>query len=990
MRISGLTVSALAGLVLGCYLPFVLPIPLRPIGSQAWFIFVPIAIIVYILLRRRLIEIDSCAEQRVVYAFVPAVALLAMPLLWSSYGAQVLLVVLVLAAMILIGIALASGRLRIPALSDAATISVAGIFVSGLAAASILKQNPTFAHGAIVAPFDGENWLTWMSDGMLGRAPFRDFFFPYGPLLYYLRLLFAHTFGLDAYFVPYMTMLEFFAGLLAFYTVGVLLRWRSTVLVVAPAVLFLYGSEDLRVWVGCAAVVAALFALDRRTAASFLAAGVAAALAVLYSPEVGLAALIASAVYIFWFIYEKRKRTLAPGQGNAVWFLVGVAAVALPVSMLALVTHSLIPYVRQNIEFLSQAIYYAGLPFPPLFTNGGLAVPAGSTSLWPLGDPTFRTYYSTPVLLSIGLAVFFARIVARRRVSRNDRALGGLLIFSCVLFVSALGRSDAGHQEAISLPVILVALFLCEWSACTALQSLRDVRFRHRDVRLLRLCTQSAMYGVFIFFMLGGMLEAQNLFPALSNAVESDRTYYAAAQAAPDMVSTPSGWEAVKSADGQLFFFRLPQAADTPATLAYLEMRLQPGDSVCGFPFITRYEFLLHRASAVKESCDLWDMPATAERARYLQQIKLAKPRYLIYNEADTPSFDWVPWLDRAPEVAAYIFGHYHVVKRFGNTLVFERGGAGWPPSVIEAGSIDAVPFLMTGFYYPEADAHGSLRWTTPEATARIAEIPGDKFFDLDLSASTPQETAASSIHQSVTVSINGKRLLTALVPKGARAFRHLIAAIPAVRRPTVVSVSFSVTPPLTDPRMLGVPIVRFGFYKKPPVDLAMESGEEGAPQAQPVPATTAGLAPPGVAQKIRYYDTPVSATDGRPTNVETPIFVTMRGSFSHGVLKAIDVLQGNYQNTADGMLMVLVCDRQDCTSGTTPLTESQDNTFLRIPLKKPLHLRHDVLVLRFTDLNHTRPEALWTYDAPGSAGEKIRVGDQTVPHSAFKIRLEF
>jgi hypothetical protein len=83
--------------------------------------------------------------------------------------------------------------------------------------------------------------------------------------------------------------------------------------------------------------------------------------------------------------------------------------------------------------------------------------------------------------------------------------------------------------------------------------------------------------------------------------------------------------------------------------------------------------------------------------------------------------------------------------------------------------------------------------------------------------------------------------------------------------------------------------------------------------------------------------------------------------------LNQVGVLIGNYQGQSNGRLKVEVCPQQGaCTSGSRPLSESQDDALFAIPLDKSLSISPDSgasaasLTIRFIDAESTNPMALW------------------------------
>jgi hypothetical protein len=332
------------------------------------------------------------------------------------------------------------------------------------------------------------------------------------------------------------------------------------------------------------------------------------------------------------------------------------------------------------------------------------------------------------------------------------------------------------------------------------------------------------------------------------------RHYYAVQFSAPKEMPVRDGWTPIRSVDGEIFFFRDPHDSDMPPTLAFFKAHLGPADALCGIPFLSRYQFMIHRPSAVPLGCNTWGLGETPRwRHRLIDEFEATKPRYLVYNEADWPNPDGIPWLDRIPDVAAYYLDHYRIVKRIGDTLILERGDPAPVPSRIEAGTLEVMPLLRTGWFYPETNPLGTFRWTAPSATAFLRQLPGQNTFTFDVQVVAPQIVGATP--QTLTVTIDGKVIASSImdpVPQPVRQFRIPVAP---VREPQTVSVAFTTDKPFpasADPRFLGIPIVRFGFVRgseqlgpASPAQQPLAPAQGAAPSPSPAERSPATPAPP-------------------------------------------------------------------------------------------------------------------------------------------------
>lgn len=793
--------------------------------SSFWYVFLTLSILVYAYFVRRLRRESgtslSTALTRAIYPFLPSVALMLMPLFWYSWMDRVILFVVVISAQILLGLAIMQRSKKIRDFPNWCIPWTCAIFFGAILFMGAMLQNPTFLHGAYIGLFDGENSASWLSDGLLGRAPFRDFIYPYGPLLFYSQMFFVKVFRLDTYAVVYNATLLFAAALCSCYVAATVFRRRLTVFLAAPAMLWIYGALQLRVWLGCVALVAVVSALEKKSERILMLAGIVSAVSVLYSPEVGVGALLTAVLCIVgysYLFYEKGERSAAL-HFNARWFTAGLAVIIFPAVIFGAVTGSFFPYIEMNTQLLAIADACCAMPFPSLFSGSTLSVTPGNGPLWLLDNDMFRTFYAQPLLASIAIAAIAVRVLAARKIEPSDAMLAAITIFSIVLFRSALGRADPGHAAFAILPSLIIVFYLCERALLTVARSLWKFASDPRNATwLIPAFVEGVVLCVFVAILLFGIIRVQSVFPAaLADPIMSVHKYYTIERALPARVTPGADWQAVASADNQLFFFKDPSGADVPATLAYLESRLGPQDNVCGIPFLSRYQFLVNRPSAIRLGCDTWGLGTAPQwRKRLIEQLDQAKVKFLVYNDAEASDKDGIPWMDREPDLASYYFSHYRVVRTIGETLIFKRGAPAQPPGTIDVSDLKATPFLFTGWYHPEENGLGSFRWTARRATAVVTQFPSDKFFELDAETLPPQSANATA--QRLTVALNGRTVLSSKMPTAEIAVHTFSVRVKPVKQPTVMHVSFSTDKPFaaaSNFRILGLPVLQFGFTRK-------------------------------------------------------------------------------------------------------------------------------------------------------------------------------
>src|SRR5439155_5587754 len=194
-------------------------------------------------------------------------------------------------------------------------------------------------------------------------------------------------------------------------------------------------------------------------------------------------------------------------------------------------------------------------------------------------------------------------------------------------------------------------------------------------------------------------------FPALRRALDKVAGYY---RLEPRPTTPPAlwGWKPVRARNGALYYFQDAAAGMVQATFAYLEAHTKPEEGVFAFPYPFRYNVLLDRASPLDFGPCVWSAAARpADRMRLIEELAAKRPRYIVYDESEWPDMDGVASADRFPEVAAFIFEHYGLEKQIGATSILRyRSSPGVsPPSVIRVDRAEDRPFLLSGWYYPQA-----------------------------------------------------------------------------------------------------------------------------------------------------------------------------------------------------------------------------------------------------------------------------------------------
>lgn len=111
------------------------------------------------------------------------------------------------------------------------------------------------------------------------------------------------------------------------------------------------------------------------------------------------------------------------------------------------------------------------------------------------------------------------------------------------------------------------------------------------------------------------------------------------------------------------------------------------------------------------------------------------------------------------------------------------------------------------------------------------------------------------------------------------------------------------------------------------------------------------------------------------------------------GCINIVDVFIGNGNNSADGILVLKLCNAKECVSASRSLIESIDNAYLHFKLDEPLVIDQPGRVQYEFQLREGKhPVALWTYtESPSKSVTLVADGRimSSVPHFRIRYSLE-
>jgi hypothetical protein len=816
----------LAGAIFGWQFPYLLGDPNAAAAAKDWWLWPTAFWFIWILSTRILAgrtkrDITSISRETA-RMFLFSGILLFYSFALRHHTFQVTLLTISVAGAVLTAIYLFSGRGFDEQSSARLLYWWVGACVAILAGITQLAENPQLVPGVHVNALDGDHILAWFYNGLHGRVPFRDFYYPYGPLEYYYNLTFARVFGLDRYLTPIKVASAVITASILFWTAPLLYRTRLF-LILAPVAMFAY-SLNIRNALGFWAVLLTVSALENKRLAASVLAGVTIAIALLYSTEVGICAILAAQVAHLVYALKNGKEWLRTHLRSLMPVAAGFCAVFIPVFVIGTAVGALPGYVHSMRTVLASTVC-CGTPFPDLLAERSPAPLGVIPNI--LKDSVFTSYYIAPAIYTFGVIYCGWLLLNRRKISLQDTATLVTLVFGGVLFRSALGRSDLGHVSFAGAPAIAVAGVLAD--RCI----LRLGFIGHND-------GEDASDGggksahwleaLLLFGFLGIVIALSGMYPTvparISATVASLRNYFVFTRTDTSKQRDPN-WVTVPGADGVRYEFPAGVAPMVKQVRDYLLSHLGPTDSLFSFPYESRYTFLTGRTTMGTFGPEIWSGASTpGGQAELVRQIETARPVYVVYDESEWPDGDGVAWMDRAHDVNRYIFDNYHIETKIGSTLLLRRGAPPSAPSWIQVNKPEASYYLRRGWYHLEPDG----RWMSTHSEAVLTRQPNQKLFSL-----------TASVHQRMdrrlTVRFNSEEVYRQRLDglDGLQTFAFPIPGTLTSGAPLNVEIDVDQPIRAADARYLGLWVREFGFrsqdgqtseLQQPPVPMSARSSE--------------------------------------------------------------------------------------------------------------------------------------------------------------------
>jgi len=461
--------------------------------------------------------------------------------------------------------------------------------------------------------------LAWVDTVLRGGALSRDTFCLYGPLsVWAVAALFCLCRPSLGLWRLWIFGLNAAALIAAYWLLRSITRTRIAASAGALTVgILCIGSVPAMSWslsrvgFGLAAITSLHHALDRRNRAWHVAAGALAAMALLYSPEVGASCAVAFMVVLL--LYPSRRFGL-------LWTITGTILVLVPTVLYLIATNSFWATIN-NVTLFSRVklLGFAALIFPQLeFTAESL-----------------RAYF-VPAVIAVAAFSVATKLLRGQRDARTLTELA-LVLFGGVLFNAAVSRPDDIHLPFVAPPALILLTILLEdaWFA---------LRVPERRVPAV----------------LASVLAFAALIPWASTARDDINSLF----------ELPTG-RALDLPRGGGALFPDEFAHDLEQLVRAIESRTAPDEPIWIFPNEALLYFLADRPQPTHFPLAIFAITRD-QREELIGDLERTRPRWAVVYR-DAARLDRVPYFVALPEVIAYLDANYEFERNIGAFILMRR-----------------------------------------------------------------------------------------------------------------------------------------------------------------------------------------------------------------------------------------------------------------------------------------------------------------------------
>ena len=490
----------------------------------------------------------------------------------------------------------------------------------------------------------GEN-ISWASAILSGKVLYKDTFCLYGPLMEYPLAFIMERFGETVYNARLYSLGTY---MLAAAVISVISfatsRSRLQALLTALVILAFYfpvkqsvNATPLRMMLG----ILACFHIYRYAATGkrgvLFAAGIITGIAFLYSPEKGMAVLMAAAVFVGLAVLIDIKEIRLRVE-EVLIFLGGFLLTLAPVIYYFYSTDALMPFLNNIADYSRYVMLgYDSLPAPDLIANikGFLS---GRDSFKVLA---FGIAFYLPVLIYALTLLFVGLEYLKGRLTPLDVFALMLTLYAIVTFRSALGRSDGFHLVQVYAP----AFFLLSYLA--------TLHLKHGASRLRAVVVFVILFALPLSFVM------TNFNAAAPKKFITMNTVGAAVKFSPVV---PRGF-VESSAPEMAGIYIPPGSARTIDGLKAFKGMIKETDEVYVFGNVPLFYFLLGKQNPTRYDYPYWAVTKEIQR-EIIGDLKRKRPLYMLYKMDRVDMVDNIQPFLRLPLLYGFLMENYSLESR--------------------------------------------------------------------------------------------------------------------------------------------------------------------------------------------------------------------------------------------------------------------------------------------------------------------------------------
>ncbi len=503
--------------------------------------------------------------------------------------------------------------------------------------------------------FEEGIYLRWINDLLKGRILYKDIYFYGGPFMlwpqYWLMKLCGPSIAINRYYVYFCYLVGY---LIVFKVLRETIRNRIVLSVGVVLIVYFYYPMFPGFHRSLGRFAFALLPLYflykyffRKGRLYLLISGVCSGLALLFSQELGISALIAALAMLAAFDYREGE-TIKNLVRQFSLIGAGIFVALLPVLgyfALHRALGDLYETVIAGTRYYTLGIW--GYSFPSLFQ----LIKNPAASRYDVVE-TLLAYW--PILFYVCSVFFFLALFLRKSFSNRHILYFGIAALGGMIFQRALGIYYLFQIGTLIYPLVILSVAYLDmaWPRVRTLFENGSVTGR---------TIETSFYVVALVFITSGLYgysQARAFYPAARPLVYLTH-----------LKRSSEGFVPLDLPRARNIYVPPKEADEIRCVVDYIKEKTTPEEPVYVFPFSPTYYFLADRVSPVKYP--VAHTTTRKYREETIEKLEEEKVRYVIYI-MQGPSLGLTPEM-RYPEITDYIFREYAPEKRCGRAIISRR-----------------------------------------------------------------------------------------------------------------------------------------------------------------------------------------------------------------------------------------------------------------------------------------------------------------------------